>query len=190
MKDTDYIIRKGRKRITIWHLFPIIIHLFSIIGLSFALILITETILIKYFIIIISFFILIFVCFLHFKALLNRISFYRFINNSSIGLESIIAEFSIEFSLKLYKQDVDIYKMTYDLPFICSFFKIKKEITLITTSSNDLLLNICNSNESVFYAFKDTKEKQIKKIIEVKTQNKTIFENYSIFEPYSHLSKN
>ncbi len=191
MNDIDYIIRTGRTKINFEYLFPIIINLFSIIGLSFAVIWITEDLMMKYLIIIFSFVIIILVCFLHFKSLIHRISFYRYVNNSKNSLVDIVSEISVKFSLKLYKENngFTVFKMNYYLPFGFWIFKTKKDITLIAFN-NEILLNICNSNKSVLYNFKDLKAEQINFLLEEKMCQKGTVENYIIFEPYNHLFKN
>jgi len=172
MKDFEFIIRKGRFRIVFWDLFFIGIFLFGIMVFSLVFILYSESIYIKNIIIILSFVILIFVSLLYYKTLLNRISFHYYVNNTPKTIESIISEISLEYSLKLHKQDANVFHSFYFLPSRFWMFKRKKDVYFILCD-NTIMINIRNSDETiVFNIFRDRKAKEIKKALSLKTGNK------------------
>ncbi len=181
MKDINYIIRKGRFRITLWDLYFIGIVFFAIIALLFVTIWILDAMFVakqvKYTLLICSFVILVLVSFLYFKTLLDRISFDYYVNNSSKTIESIILEISEEFSLDLYKKNLNAFYSYYYLPFRYWKLKEKKDVYLIFYD-NTIMINIRNSEGTTKFSFlKDRKELEIKKALELKT-NQTLIENF------------
>lgn len=189
MKNIDYIIKNNRERIDFWYLYPIIIHLFTLIGLFFAIIFITKPMFFKLFFIGISYFLLILAVFFHLKNLLHRTTYNIYINNSKQSTESIIAEISIDFSLKIKKTDENIYTMTYFMPSKYYLFKREKKVTIITIN-NIILLNIAFSDKSVLLSFKDNQAIKIINAIERKVESDEVRGNFKIINPFNGYIKN
>ena len=189
MKNIDYIVKNNRERIDFWHLYPIMIQLFTLIGLFFAIIFITKPMLLKLFFLGISYIILILITFFHFKNLLHRTTYHKYINNSKQTLESIIAEISIDFSLKIKKTNENIYTTTYFLPSKHYLFRKEKEVTIITID-NIILLNITMSDKSILLNFKDNQALEIRNAIKKKAENDEIKGNFKIVNPFNKYNKN
>ncbi len=189
MKKVDYIIRKGRFPILFFDVYLLFIILFCFISIFFVVILKVESDLIRFLSLISSFFIFSFFFLFYSKLILKRISFETFINKSARDAESIVAEISLENSLKLYKQDVNVFKMSYTANTLISYFRYKREITIVVID-NAILINFRNFDKTIMYNLKDKMELKIKEALELKTENKLELFEYNIFEPYNHLSKN
>lgn len=189
MKNIKHIINKGRDKIDFWDLFPIFIHLFSIMGLFFAIIFITESLLIKYLVICLSYIILTLITYLHLKNLLYRTSYIRYVNHSKRTLESIIAEISIDFSIKVHKKEENIYTMSYFLSSNYNIFKKKKEVTIITIDDT-ILLNIALTNKAELLKVRDDIAIKLIEAIDLKTRSNEFKNNYKIVNPFKKHNYN
>lgn len=189
MKDINFIIKNSRERIDFWYLYPILIHLFIFSGFFFSIIFIVETLFLKYLLIFISYVLFTILLFQHFKNLLERISYYRYLNYSKQSLETIIAEISIDFSLKIKKDNENLYTLKYIINSKNFLLRKEKVITIILID-NILLINISISDKATLLNYNDKQSIDLINAISLKLKNDKLKKNYKIVNPFNEYNKN
>jgi hypothetical protein len=179
MYDVDFILKKGRFRITFWILFPLLIQIFGLSVIVFIMLLKTEELFDNHIVAVVSFLVLVLIWIVQYKNLLKNISFKRYVNQSNNTLEDIIADLSKEFLLVLYTKGNSVFIMNYRGNSLFNIFKIKKQVNLIL-DGNAILINIRNSNEMDLYSFNDIQEHLFLESLKRKIQSDSKVKKYKI----------
>lgn len=172
--DIDFIIRKGRFKITFYDLHRIVVFYFAL--LIFIMVIVYATSISPLnkilFIIFCSVGIFLITLFL-LRGLLTRVSFEHFINNSSkTENQESITQILNSLSLEIFSKNGVIYSYYYKR---ILFFKVKQDIYFIPLN-NGILLNIRNSQETQMFNFKDeVREKLYAKIAQISSDMNLIF---------------